>query len=66
MSGFNEYEVLYDMMAESYDERLQKAAQEHWVRRFIANKRAESRARRLSAAVEKVGWAFALFGLRIS
>jgi hypothetical protein len=65
MNGFSEYEVLYDMLAENYDERLQKAERERLINRIFANRHAESKARGLGAAMEKVGWAFALFGLHI-
>jgi hypothetical protein len=65
MYGLNEYNVLYDMLAESYDERLQKAERKRLINRIFASKQAESKPSKLGAAMERVGLAFALFGLQI-
>lgn len=65
MSGYNDYAVLYDMMTEQYDERLQKAERERFMQRFFARKNGESTVRRLSAAIERVGLAFVLFGMHV-
>jgi hypothetical protein len=65
MSGYNDYAVLYDMLSERYDERLQKAEHGRLVDRFLAAQKAEPKARRFAAVIERVGLAFVFFGLNI-